>query len=102
VGRGAIKYGNITIAGLAQQLARQLGRRVIDDTGLTGGYKVDMEFTTRPVEVAPSQLGEPLPPVPDGLSLFEALEQHLGLKLEPRRGTVEVVVIDHIERPTAN
>jgi len=34
--------------------------------------------------------------------VFEALEQHLGLKLEPRRGTVQVVVIDHIERPTAN
>jgi uncharacterized protein (TIGR03435 family) len=90
------------MAGLALALARQVGRRVIDDTGLAGGYKVDMEFTTRSPEVAPSQPGEPLPPVPDGLTVFEALEQHLGMKLEPRRGAVEVVVIDHIERPTAN
>ena len=102
VGRGAIKYGNLTMAGLALALAWQVGRRVIDDTGLAGGYKVDMEFTTRALDAAPPQPGEPLPPVPDGLTLFQALEQHLGLKLEPRRGTVEVIVIDHIERPSAN
>jgi len=102
LGRGAIKYGNLTMAGLALVLAWQVGRPVIDDTGLAGGYKVDMEFTTRSIEVAPSQSGEPPPPAPDGLTVFEALEQHLGLKLEPRRGTVKAIVIEHIERPTAN
>ncbi len=87
-------------ANLLQSLVKRV---VIDETGLGGTYDIQLEF-------APEQTGVPLPPSPggpappprDGLSIFTALDDQLGLKLESRRGPVEIIVIDHAETPTAD
>ena len=72
-------------------LTRQTQRVVIDRTGMTGGW--DFELTFAPPEVA-ADANRDLP------SLFTALEEQLGLKLDATRGPAEVLVIDRIERPT--
>ena len=68
-------------------LSQMVGRPVLDKTGLTGRYEIQMEFA--PEGVA------------DGPSILEAL-QNLGLKLEAGKGPIEILVIDHVERPTEN
>lgn len=71
-----------------------MGRVVLDQTGLS----VDFNFT---LEFVPDQPG---PGATDlqGPSFLDALEEKLGLKMEPRKAPVDVLVIDHVERPDAN
>jgi uncharacterized protein (TIGR03435 family) len=72
--------------------------RIVEDrTGLRGGYDLDLEFT-------PNSGSAPETAAASGesVSLFTALEEQLGLKLRPARATVEVLVIDRVERPTEN
>ena len=90
--------GGSSMAALARLLAVPVGRLVLDRTGLTGGFDFDLEFTIDPVG------GAPQPPSNDATapSIFTALEEQLGLKLQAERGPVEVLVIDRIERPTEN
>lgn len=87
------------MARLAQSMSRLAGRIVVDRTGLTGGFDLDLEFTPDPAAAAqpPAAGGDANLP-----SLFTALEEQLGLKLQPQRGPVEVLVIDRVERPTEN
>src|SRR5690349_1564240 len=56
---GRMQWGNSDIGGLALNLSRQTGRRVVDETGLIGGYKIDLEFTPQPLDAAPPPLGQP-------------------------------------------
>ena len=83
--------------------------RVADRTALTDRYDFTLKWT--PENAAPMAIGaaggnqgparEPLPES-SGPSLFTALQEQLGLKLESTRGAVEIIVIDHIERPSEN
>ena len=87
-----------TVASAAMNLASYTGvdRIVLDRSGLTGNYAFDLRFT--PV----GQGGAPAP-TPDAMprpDFFTALREELGLKLEPQRVPIEVLVIDGIERPT--
>jgi uncharacterized protein (TIGR03435 family) len=79
------------------------GREVIDKTGLTGVYDFSLKWT--PLQTAAASGGEsggaPSPDV-EGASLFTAIEEQLGLKLVPTKGPGQVLVIDHIERPSEN
>lgn len=80
------------------------GRVVIDKTGLTGKYDFDLRWTPA-MSMAMKGMdngAHASTDQPDAPGLFTALEEQLGLKLEPSRGQVDVVVIDHIEAPTAN
>jgi len=70
---------------------------VVDRTGLTGTFDVDLTFVPEPPPGFPR-----MPASQDGVSLFTALREQLGLKLEPDRGPVEVLVIDGAEHPTEN
>ena len=90
--------GGSSMAALARLLAVPVGRLVLDRTGLTGGFDFDLEFTIDPVAGAPQGQS----PNANAPSLFTALEEQLGLKLQAERGPVEVLVIDRIERPTDN
>ncbi|HVW07939.1 MAG TPA: TIGR03435 family protein [Bryobacteraceae bacterium] len=75
---------------LAQTLQMQLGQRVFDRTGLDGAF--DYRLLSAPVDAADS-------PAP---SIFTALQDHLGLKLEPEKDSINAVVIDRIEKPSPN
>jgi uncharacterized protein (TIGR03435 family) len=82
-------------------LTRQTGRTVIDRTGLTGVYTFTMTFVGEDVSAAdPGDSGSASEPTAP--SLFTALQEQLGLKLESSKGPVQVLVIDHAERPSAN
>ena len=93
-----MKYnlGARTMAELATVLQADAGRLVQDETGLTGRFDIGLEFTT--FRFFPDS---PPPPAPaEGLSVFEALEQQLGLRLESRRGPVRMIIVEHAERPS--
>jgi uncharacterized protein (TIGR03435 family) len=93
-------FRGVTMAYLGTRLYPYLGRRVVDATGLSGYYDGEFEFTAE-VVMPPPPPGQPNPY--DGRvlpSLFSVLPQQLGLKLEPGRGPVEVLVVDRAEHPT--
>ena len=86
---------------LADSLAPFVNRVVLDRTGLKGGFNLDLEWT--PEQAGPPRPDVPSPPIdPNGPSLFTALREQLGLKLDPAKAPVEIVVIDSAERPTPN
>lgn len=69
-------------------------------TGLMDGYQVDLEFVPQRLQAAPPTPDQPPPPAPEGQTVFDALQEQLGLKLESKSGSVDVLVVDRIERPT--
>jgi uncharacterized protein (TIGR03435 family) len=91
---------NVTLTMLAESMPTQTGlntlpRPLIDETGLTGGFDFSIEWTPEDT----SQAGE-LDSF--GAAFREALKEQLGLKLEPQKGPVLVLVIDHVEQPSPN
>jgi len=99
-GGARIRGGKVTMPGLVRVLSRVLGRTVIDQTGFAGVFDVKLDFQgddTTPALPPPPPGAEPAPAV----SIFSAVQQ-LGLRLESKRGAAEVLVIDHVERPSAN
>jgi uncharacterized protein (TIGR03435 family) len=84
---------------LSQQLQAEQ-RPVIDRTGLTQNYDFTLSFMP---ELPPNVARENLPPgLQDRPSLFDALKEQLGLKLQAEQGPVEYYVIDHVEKPSEN
>lgn len=104
IGMGRLNAGGMPLSELVRTLSQQVGRVIVDKTGLTGGY--DFELTYAPEQLGfggPVQLNGAPPPVdPNAPNLFTALQEQLGLKLESARGPVDVLVIDRIEQPTAD
>ena len=82
-----------SMADLAQALSDEVGRQVIDKTGLTGSADITLKWSD---EVAAEQGG------PNVISIFTAVEDQLGLKLQPSKGPVDTLVIDHVEMPSAD
>ena len=87
-----------TMAGLANRLRPAAGGPVTDRTGLTGAYALTLRYSRPDRRQANAAADTPF----DAPLLEAALREQLGLKLEPHEGTTEIVVIDHIERPTPN
>ena len=100
----------IPIASLVTMLTQLLSRTIQDRTALKGNYDVHLQWnpdlSTTEIFQSPSVAspGVDTVPAPDssGLSIFTAIQEQLGLKLESTKGPVEVLVIDHIERPSEN
>jgi len=92
-GPGHIRANSIAM--LLTVLSLSAGRKVVDKTGLTGLYQIDLNFTP-----------DPLPPGVEfdpGLpSLFTALREQLGLRLVPETGSVDTFVVESVERPSEN
>ena len=110
MGRGQIDAQEVPLQFLAESLSRQLGRTVVDKTGLTGAYDFTLTWTPdesqRQMFKGPpdgKEAGDGAPP-PDasGPTIFTAIQEQLGLKLESQKGPVEILVIDHVERPSEN
>ena len=97
---GVLMAGAMTMGEFAQALAPQVNRFVLDRTGMTGFFDFDVKFT--PEQMTPAPPGAPpLPPInPDGPSLFTALQEQLGVRLNATRAPIDVLVIDAISRPT--
>jgi len=91
-GYARMKYPNWDVDTIAGMLAMQLRAPVHNDTGLTGKFDFELFWSTRPPAADDS-----------GPDLATAVQEQLGLKVERKKGPVDVVVIDHVERtPTAN
>jgi uncharacterized protein (TIGR03435 family) len=90
-------FGELTIPNLAAMLRNAAGRIVVDKTGLTGWYRATLKFDF----AAYPELARTAP-ADDPPSVFTALREQLGLKLEPSRTERDVLVIDRLERPTEN
>jgi uncharacterized protein (TIGR03435 family) len=94
-GPGRLKFGGLPAVSLAQAFSGPAGRMVIERTGLTGGWDFELTY-------APEGRGGPGGPEPaqtDAPSFFTAIQEQLGLKLEPTKGPVDVLVIESIEKP---
>jgi uncharacterized protein (TIGR03435 family) len=95
--RGGLSFRGLTLAQLAKRLVPTVRRSVIDQTGLAGYFDGDFNFVAElppppPPPGLPSPFSEPF------VSIFTVLPEQLGLKLDARRGPVDVLVIDRIER----
>jgi bla regulator protein blaR1 len=107
-GRGHIESVGTGMSGLVRLLSGQLGRTVVDKTGLTGDFDYKLDWTPDDTASAMTKSSNPGPgdnttsQDAAGPSLFTALEEQLGLKLESTKGPVDVIVIDQLEQPTAN
>jgi bla regulator protein blaR1 len=102
---GRVQASGSSVTMFANSLSRNVNRPIQDRTGLQGDFDFELEWT--PDQMPAGRDGAPspgaLPPPPtDGPSLFTALQEQLGLKLESTRGSVDVLVIDSVERPTEN
>ncbi len=85
---------------LAEALVRcRWSRTVVNQTGVDGQFRYHVDFA--PEQTSTAQNGGP-PALSDAPSIFTALQEQLGLKLESGKGPVEVLVIDHVEKPSEN
>jgi uncharacterized protein (TIGR03435 family) len=95
VGEGA------TIEMLSTALANQIGRAVADRTGLVGSFNFKLNWT--PDESIPPNGGDSVSTLDQGgPSIFTAIREQLGLELRATKGPAEVLVVDHVEHPSAN
>lgn len=103
--QGRVFAGSSSIGRLVGELRRNVDRPVIDQTGLQGSFKIELNWATIPTQslaaLAAAPASEPLPSR-EGPTLFVAVQEQLGLKLEPTVVSLNVVVIDSVERPTPN
>jgi uncharacterized protein (TIGR03435 family) len=95
------------VDGLLPLLSNETGRTVVDKTGLSGNYDFTLMWTSDPSAGGERPQGSGAgdiaqPPGDNGPTLFTALEEQLGLKLEPTKGPVDVLVIDHVQMPAGN
>jgi uncharacterized protein (TIGR03435 family) len=93
--RGSLELYGASMETLATLLSNTAGRLVVDESGLTGTYDIKLEMLQRE------------PPAADGTqdpgpSIFTMVQEQLGLRLESAKGSVETLVIDHVERPSEN
>jgi len=89
-GRSSITSVNLSMAHLADLLGARLDRVVVDRTELPGGYEVTLQW-------APNPAGDTTDP-----SIFTALQEQLGLRLESAKGPIEFIIVDNLERPSEN
>jgi uncharacterized protein (TIGR03435 family) len=108
LGRGNLEATAVPFATFVNALSQQLGRTVIDKTELKGLYDIKLLWTPDAVQ-GPGPLGPPPagaepPPLadPSGPTVFTAVQEQLGLKLDSTKGPVEVIVIDSVQKPTEN
>jgi uncharacterized protein (TIGR03435 family) len=107
---GPVTGQGISIENLTRLLSQQLGRTIVDQTGLTGNYDFTLQWTpderAGPMPDASQGGGarseDATPPDSSRPSIFTAIQEQLGLKLESRKVPVEMLVIDHVEPPSEN
>ena len=109
MGRGDLSISAESLDMFAEVLSRHVGRLVVNQTGLKGLYDFKLQWTPDEGQGqmmalpggGPSRDAAP-PPDASGPSIFTALQEQLGLKLESQKGPVDTLVIDHVEKPSEN
>jgi bla regulator protein blaR1 len=97
-GTGRLAGDGFPLSHVATVMSNLLERTVVDRTGLTGPFDVELAFT--PDQLPPAMMAEGAPAIDaHGPSIFAAVQEQLGLKLESEKGPVTVLVIDRVERP---
>jgi len=104
LGPGSIGFAGQPISQLARALGMMLRQPVVDRTGLTGGYDFGLKFSPEGLPGIPTgPPGSTGPPSdPNSPTLFAALQEQLGLKLDAQRAPVKVVVVDSVSTPSAD
>jgi uncharacterized protein (TIGR03435 family) len=109
IGMGNMAVGGATSSQLANSLSMFVGRTVLDRTGLTGTFDFNLTWTPDQMPQRAAGTAADQPPRingvdidPNGPSIFTAVQEQLGLKLESQRGPVEMLVIDRAEHPVEN
>jgi len=92
----SLQMENVSMEDVAKQLQGELDRPVVDETGLKGRYDFTLKWLRADAPVAADDADSALP------VLFTAIQEQAGLKVEPSKGDVDVLTIDHVERPEAN
>lgn len=88
-GSGVLRGEGVPLKRLATALSSALGRPVIDETGLTELYSMELKWSDEPAADA-------------GPTIFTALREQLGLKLESKKGAVTTYVVERVEKPSEN
>jgi uncharacterized protein (TIGR03435 family) len=106
---GTLTAQGIPISNLVNNLSLQLHRQVVDKTELTGKYDITLKWTpddnhgaAGPADNHGAATPADVSTADSGPSIFTALQEQLGLKLEPTKGPVETIVVDHVEMPSEN
>jgi uncharacterized protein (TIGR03435 family) len=94
--RGAIGANNITMDAFAERLSRQLSLPVINQTKLDGAFDLKLQWTPEGARPVRLESGAEAP------SIFAAIQEQLGLHLRAEKAPVEILMVDHAERPTEN
>ncbi|WP_263418419.1 TIGR03435 family protein [Terriglobus albidus] len=94
VSRGHLVAHGVPISTLATILTQQVGTTVVDKTNLKGKYDFTLDWTPESLSLSPSDS--------PGVSIYNALKEQLGLRLEAQKGILAQLVVDHLERPTEN
>jgi bla regulator protein blaR1 len=108
-GNGSLTVNKGAMTELVSWLSEELGRVVVDKTGLKAEYDYTLAWTPEAGQGGPESIGQPpdtrggvTPNSSDGPSIFTALQQQLGLRLVSQKGPVEIVVLDSAEKPSEN
>jgi uncharacterized protein (TIGR03435 family) len=95
-GKDRLNALNVPVPEFARVLQSRVGRTVTDQTGIQGAFDFHLTWTPDSADAWDTTLDK------SGPSIFTALQEQYGLRLEPRKGPVEIIVIDRIERPSEN
>jgi uncharacterized protein (TIGR03435 family) len=106
LGRGRIQGSGISMAFLSDILSSRLSRTVVDKTGITGEFDIHLTFSpdasTPSLDAAGPRPADGAAAADLGPDIFTAIQEQLGLKLKSAKGSVEILVIDHVDRPSEN
>ena len=102
IANGLLIGHKMDVSQFAALLSGQLDILVVDDAGLKGIYDYKLEWSPVPNEGNFTPTANSDAVLPSGPTIFTALQEQLGLKLESSKGPVEVLVIDSVSRPTEN
>jgi uncharacterized protein (TIGR03435 family) len=98
-GKGHFVCTRMNMLGLTITLSNMLGTPVHDETGLTGFFDFSLDWTDPLSQRPGTGVQQPVESPPD---IFRAVQEQLGLRLEGKKGSVEILIIDHVERASEN
>jgi uncharacterized protein (TIGR03435 family) len=90
-----LRSNGISMDRLAEQLSRRLDRPVVNTTGLTGNYDIDLKWALESSRTSALD-------GPDSASIFTAIQEQLGLRLHAKKLSTKIIVVDHAEQPSQN